>query len=93
MGRSVFGSGGNLGFGRDGSHAEYLVVPAAAVVPLPKNLSFEEAGGIGVAYMTAWAAVVNAARVQKGKTVLILGIVSFVFFVFFALSCGYFLWL
>jgi len=28
LGQSVFGSGGNLGFGRDGSHAEYLVVPA-----------------------------------------------------------------
>src|SRR5208282_6386762 len=26
-GRAVFGSGGNLGFGRDGSHAESVVVP------------------------------------------------------------------
>src|SRR5271168_3898599 len=35
LGKPVFGSGGNLGFGRDGSHAEYLAVPVTAVIPLP----------------------------------------------------------
>jgi NADPH:quinone reductase len=73
LGQSVFGSGGNLGLGRDGSHAEYLVVPAGAVLPLPKNLSFAEAAGIGVAYMTAWAAIVNTAQIRSGETTLILG--------------------
>jgi NADPH2:quinone reductase len=73
LGQSVFGSGGNLGFGRDGSHAEYLTIPAAAVLPLPSNLSFEQAAGIGVAYITAWAALVNAAQIQAGETALILG--------------------
>src|SRR5271165_6384825 len=73
LGRSVFGSGGNLGFGRDGSHAEFLTVPAGAVLPLPNNASFEQGAGIGVAYMTAWAALVNAARIRKGETVLITG--------------------
>ena len=57
LGRSVFGSGGNLGFGRDGSHAEYLAIPVTAVIPLPKNLSFAQAAGMGVAYITAWAAI------------------------------------
>ncbi len=69
----VFGSGGDLGFVRDGSHAEYVAVPAAAVVPLPKNLSFAQAAGIGVAYLTAWAALVNAADIKPGENVLILG--------------------
>jgi NADPH2:quinone reductase len=73
LGRSVFGSGGNLGFGRDGSHAEYLTIPASAVLPLPSNLCFEQAAGIGVAYITAWAALVNAAQIQAGETALILG--------------------
>ena len=72
-GQAVFGSGGNLGFGRDGSHAEYVVVPANAVLPLPRNFSFEQAAAIGVAYITAWAALVNAARLQPGETALILG--------------------
>src|SRR6266436_6511168 len=52
-GQSVFGSGGNLGFGRDGSHAEFVAVPASAVLPMPRNLSFEQAAGIGVAYVTS----------------------------------------
>ena len=73
LGQSVFGSGGNLGFGRDGSHAQYLAVPVAAVLPLPMNLSFEQAAGMGVAYITAWAALVNAAQIQAGETALILG--------------------
>ena len=73
LGQSVFGSGGNLGFGRDGRHAEFVAIPATAVIPLPRNLSFEQAAGIGVAYITAWAALVNAAKIQAGETVLILG--------------------
>ncbi len=73
LGQSVFGSGGNLGFGRDGSHAEFVAIPAVAVIPLPKNLTFEQAAGIGVAYITAWAALVHAAKIQAGETVVILG--------------------
>jgi NADPH:quinone reductase len=73
LGQSVFGSGGNLGFGRDGSHAEYLTIPATAALPLPSNLRFAQAAGIGVAYITAWAALVNAAQIQAGETALILG--------------------
>jgi NADPH:quinone reductase-like Zn-dependent oxidoreductase len=73
IGKPVFGSGGNLGLGRDGSHAEFLALPAVAVIPLPANVGFEQAAGIGVAYMTAWAAIVNTARLQKGESVLITG--------------------
>src|ERR1700722_3030109 len=36
VGKSVFGSGGNLGFGRDGSHAEFVVVPEVAALLMPK---------------------------------------------------------
>jgi NADPH:quinone reductase-like Zn-dependent oxidoreductase len=73
VGKAVFGSGGNLGLGRDGSHAQFLAVPAAAVLPLPANVGFEQGAGIGVAYLTAWAAIVDTARVQKGEVVLITG--------------------
>ena len=69
-GQSVFGSGGYLGFGRDGSHAEYITAPATAAIPLPKNLGFEQAAGIGVAYITAWAALVNVAVIQPRETAL-----------------------
>ena len=73
MGKSVFGSGGDLGLRRDGSHAQFLTVPANGVLPMPMNLSFEQAAGMGVAYLTAWSAMVNVARIQPGETALILG--------------------
>ena len=72
-GKSVFGSGGNLGFGRDGSHAEFVTVPEVAVLPMPKGFTFEQAAAVGVAYMTAWAAIIKAAQLRKGETALILG--------------------
>jgi len=71
VGHSVFGSGGNLGFGRDGSHAEFVVVPREAALPIPKGMSFEQAATVGLAYMTAWAALVKGARLEAGETSLI----------------------
>jgi NADPH:quinone reductase-like Zn-dependent oxidoreductase len=73
IGQSVFGSGGDLGFKRDGSHAEFLTVPATAVSPMPRGFSFEQAAAVGVAYLTAWSALVTTAQLQPGETVLILG--------------------
>src|SRR5580700_979553 len=48
MGRRVFGTGGDLGFGRDGSHAEYVVVPQVAAVPIPAAWNFAQAAGVGL---------------------------------------------
>src|ERR1700692_3657038 len=33
LNKQVFGSGGNLGFGRDGTHAEFVTVPLTAINP------------------------------------------------------------
>src|SRR4030081_3763919 len=52
-GREVFGSSGNLGIRRDGTHASHLAVEADAVVDKPGNVSWEEAAGIGVPFVTA----------------------------------------
>ncbi len=73
LGKNGFGSGGNLGFGRDGSHAEFVVVPETAVLPMPHRFTFEQAAAVGVAYLTASAALLNAAKIRPGETVLILG--------------------
>ena len=73
VGKSVFGSGGNLGIGRDGSHAEFMAVPESAALPMPKGFTFGQSAAIGVAYMTAWAALVKAAQLQPGENVLIVG--------------------
>ncbi len=54
IGREVFGSSGDLGIRRDGTHATHLAVEADAVVEKPKNLSWEEAAGIGVLLSPRW---------------------------------------
>ena len=48
IGREVFGSSGDLGIRRDGTHATHLAVEVDAVVEKPKRISWEEAAGIGV---------------------------------------------
>jgi NADPH:quinone reductase-like Zn-dependent oxidoreductase len=74
VGQEVFGTGGDLGFLRDGSHAEYLVVPSDAAVPKPSSFSFEEAAAFGLGYMAAWYAVVTTAQINDGETILIIGV-------------------
>ena len=53
VGREVFGSSGDLGIRRDGTHASHLVVEADAVVEKPGTVSWEEAAGIGVPVLIA----------------------------------------
>src|SRR5271154_2396450 len=73
QGEEVWGSAPNLGIVRDGSHAEYVVVPVETLSLKPKSLTIAQAAAIGVPYITAWACVVNAAQIQAGETILIVG--------------------
>jgi NADPH2:quinone reductase len=70
--RDVWGSGGDVGFTRDGTHAEYIKVPVTSLVPKPERLSHIEAGAVGVTFATAWCAL-DYARLAGGETVAILG--------------------
>jgi NADPH:quinone reductase-like Zn-dependent oxidoreductase len=74
IGQEVFGTGGELGFTRDGTHAEYIVVPEEAVLPKPKSISLEQAAALGLVYVTAWSALISAAQLTFGETALILGV-------------------
>src|ERR1700719_252683 len=65
IGREVFGSSGDLGIRRDGTHATHLVVEVDAVVEKPKNLSWEAAAGIGVPFVTAIEGFHRAGRAKK----------------------------
>lgn len=73
QGEAVWGSAPGLGNVRDGTHAEYVVVPVLILSRKPTNLSMEQAAAIGVPYTTAWAALIKAAQVQPGETILIVG--------------------
>lgn len=72
-GVQVWGTGGDIGYTRDGSNAEFNVIPAAAVVPKPANLTYEEAACVGVNFVTAYEGVVTRAKVKEGETLLVTG--------------------
>jgi NADPH:quinone reductase-like Zn-dependent oxidoreductase len=74
IGREVFGSSGDLGIRRDGTHASHLAVEADAVVEKPNNLSWEEAAGIGVPFVTAMEGLRRAGMPGKNETVLVMGV-------------------
>src|SRR3954471_23100991 len=73
-GREVFGSSGDLGIRRDGTHATHLVVEAAALVEKPASISMEEAAGIGVPFVTAIEGFRRAGPPTPQDTVLIMGL-------------------
>ncbi len=58
---------------RFGGYTDELVVPAAQVRPTPRRLSDVEAAAIPVAFMTAWVALVEMARVREDDRVLVPG--------------------
>jgi NADPH:quinone reductase-like Zn-dependent oxidoreductase len=73
IGREVWGTGGDIGFTRDGSHAEYILLPRTAVALKPAALSMDAAATGGLVFVAAWAAMVTAAGVSSGETVVLIG--------------------
>lgn len=73
LGQDVWGSGGELGIWRDGTHAEYLALPRNGVALRPRALSVEAAAAVGVPFLTAWAALIDRGGLQAGEWVIIAG--------------------
>lgn len=88
MGAAVWGSGGDLGITRDGTHAEYLVVPRDAVAIRPRTLAAEEAAAAGVPFITAWSALFDLARLKGGEWVVVSGAAGAVGRAAVQLSCA-----
>lgn len=73
IGREVYGSGGDIGITRDGSHARYLVLPVQALRERPRRISMDEAGAVGVPFVTAYEGFRRSGMPRPGQTVLVLG--------------------
>ncbi len=54
-----------------GGYAEHVVLHARALARVPAGMPFEEAGAVPEAFITAWDAMVDQARLRAGETVLI----------------------
>jgi NADPH:quinone reductase-like Zn-dependent oxidoreductase len=75
VGKSVtqFKPGDKVFGGCRGAFAEYVCTPAAKVVSVPDNVTFEQGAAINVAGLTALQALRDKARIQPGETVLVNG--------------------
>ena len=62
-----------FGYMVDGGCAEYVRSPEVNVIPIPGELSFEEAAAVPLVFLTAWHMLVARARLQPGEDVLVLG--------------------
>ena len=72
IGTAVWGTGGDTGFTRDGTHAELIGVPVASLRRKPDTLSFDQAAAVGVNFIAAWCGL-EAAALKPGETVLLIG--------------------
>jgi NADPH2:quinone reductase len=72
IGAEVWGTGGDTGFTRDGTHAEMIAVPVASLRRKPDILNFDQAASVGVNYIAAWCGL-ETAGLKAGETVLLIG--------------------
>ncbi len=73
IGAEVWGTGGEIGYSLDGSHAELIAVPVASLRRKPEALSLEQAAAIGVIYLAAWLGLIEYAGIAAGETLLVIG--------------------
>nr|WP_246438870.1 NAD(P)-dependent alcohol dehydrogenase [Novosphingobium piscinae] len=68
-----FAFAADYGITHDGWLAEFIRVPAAALVKVPAELSDEQVAPLSASALTAWHAVVEVGQVKPGDLVLALG--------------------
>jgi NADPH:quinone reductase-like Zn-dependent oxidoreductase len=74
LGAEVWGTGGDIGFTADGTHAEYILIPVAALVLKPAGLNHEQAAAIGVNFVVAWLGTMDYAQLREGETIAVIGV-------------------
>ena len=63
-----------VGFERDGSHAQYALVPAANLYPIADHVPFDQAAILPDAVACMYHAIADVARVSPGERALVYGI-------------------
>jgi NADPH:quinone reductase-like Zn-dependent oxidoreductase len=56
-----------------GTLAEYVVVPAHSVLPLPEVIDFSAAAAASLVFLTAWHSLIHRGNLRPGERVLIVG--------------------
>ncbi len=73
VGAAVWGTGGDIGFSEDGTHAERIAFPIAALAKKPANLEHDVAATVGVSFIIAWLGAIEYAALREGETVAVIG--------------------
>jgi NADPH:quinone reductase-like Zn-dependent oxidoreductase len=60
-----------MGVNFHGGFAEYVKVPASNIVPIPDELSYDDACTLPICYVTAWYGLYDRGAMKKGETVLV----------------------
>jgi NADPH:quinone reductase-like Zn-dependent oxidoreductase len=56
----------------DGGYAEYVKSPEMNVIPIPGDLSFDEAAAVPLVSVTAWHMLITRAQLRPGEDVLVI---------------------
>lgn len=62
-----------LGAKVKGGYAEFVKVPIVNVMPIPADLSFEQAAAFPLVSVTAWHMIFGLAKLRPGETMLVVG--------------------
>lgn len=75
IGKNVtqFKPGDEVFGGRTGAFAEYIVISERFLIPKPENISFEQAGAVQIAGLTALQGLRDKGKIEAGQKVLING--------------------
>jgi NADPH:quinone reductase-like Zn-dependent oxidoreductase len=61
-----------FGYAVDGGDCELLAAPEYAAIPIPDDMTFEEAAAVPLVFLTAWHMLMTRASLQPGEDVLVL---------------------
>jgi len=64
---------GSVGSPRSGGYADYVVVPATDLHPIPDNVSFISSASVGRSFSTAWTALLRDGRLGANERVVVIG--------------------
>jgi len=62
-----------FGYMVPGGYAEYVKAPVVNAIPMPSNLSFEQAAAVPLVFLTAWHMLITRANLKPAEEVLVLG--------------------
>ncbi|HWR37050.1 MAG TPA: zinc-binding dehydrogenase [Clostridia bacterium] len=62
-----------IGYRVPGGDCELIAIQRVNVLPIPPEMTYDEAASVPLVFLTAWHMLIGRAKIQPGQTVLVLG--------------------